>query len=139
MGPRTDICAYWEALQLIRNPHNPSEAELAEAHSYFQRNVKESGWQPLYTQLASDLYAGCTAYLSSQGISAERARQRARQFVTESIDAWCYGGVDWPEGIEVSSLWEEYDNATRYLGGQDGPLDYDVPVVRGVLATLPLP
>jgi len=139
MGPRTDVCAYWEALQLMRNLHSPSQVELAEAHSYFEHNVKESDWQRPYTKQALELYTGCVTYLSNQGVGQEEARQRARQFVTESIDAWCYGGVDWPEGIEVSSLWEEYDNATRYLGGQDGTIDYDLPVVKSVLAYIDLP
>ena len=134
MGPRADLCAYWEAVQLMRKTTQPSVVELAKAHSYFDQNVAESDWRTAYEHSASELYAGCVDYLSRHGTSPGVAKQRAREFVAEAIDAWCYGGVDWPEGIEVSSLCRAYDNATRYLGTQDGPIDYDLPVVKSVLA-----
>ena len=139
MGTKTDICAYWEAVQLMRDQTHLPAAELAEAHSYFDQNVRESDWRATYAHLASELYMGCVVYLSLRGVSANKARQRARQFVTESIDAWCYGGVDWPKGIKVSSLWEGYGNAARYLDGPDGAIDYDLPVVKSVLTTIDAP
>ena len=133
MGPRTDLCAYWESLQLIRSTAHPSTVELAEVLSYLDQNVVESDWRTVYEYSASELYAGCVDYLSRHGTSPEDSRHRAREFVVEAIDVWCYGGVDWPEGIEVSSLCKDYDNATRYLGTQEGPIDYDLPVVKSVL------
>ena len=136
MGPRTDLCAYWEALQLMRRIAQPSTVELAEVLSYFDQNVAESDWRTAYEYSASELYAGCVDYLSLHGASPEDARHRAREFVVEAIDVWCYGGVDWPEGIEAASLCKGYDNATRYLGTQDGPIDYDLPAVKSVLITL---
>ena len=83
------------------------------------------------------MYGGCVSYLESHGAKPSEAKRRAKEYVVETISVMDYGGIDWPEGIENTSL-TEYTNAERYLGPREGPMDSDWPVIRYVLSQLEL-
>ena len=134
IGPQPRTCAWWESKQLLRDSGEPSKEELEEIEAYLNENSLSDWREVLDHKKSSDLYTGSVSYLKGHGVGEAEAKQRAREYMAESIAVMEYG-LDWPEGIESPSL-TDFTNARRYLEPVEGPIDGDWPVVEYVLSCL---